>query len=97
MCGIVAAVADRHIVPVLLEGARKFEYRGHDSAGLAFIDERGLQRLRAAGPVAELTAQVDNAGGAGNTGITRELKAAGDFFAAVRSSIALYARFGVKS
>ena len=40
MCGIVAAVADRNIIPVLLEGLRKLEYRGYDSAGLALIDER---------------------------------------------------------
>ena len=69
MCGIVAAVADRNIVPVLLEGLRKLEYRGYDSAGLALINESGLQRLRAVGRVAELTAQVDETGAAGNTGI----------------------------
>ena len=69
MCGIVAAVADRNIVPVLLEGLRKLEYRGYDSAGLALINEVGLQRLRAVGRVAELTAQVDETGAAGNTGI----------------------------
>ena len=69
MCGIVAAVADRNIVPVLLEGLRKLEYRGYDSAGLALINELGLQRLRAVGRVAELTAQVDETGAAGNTGI----------------------------
>ena len=69
MCGIVAAVADRNIVPVLLEGLRKLEYRGYDSAGLALINEAGLQRLRAVGRVAELTAQVDETGAAGNTGI----------------------------
>ena len=37
MCGIVAAVADRNIVPVLLEGLRRLEYRGYDSAGLALV------------------------------------------------------------
>ncbi len=52
MCGIVAAVADRNIVPVLLEGLRKLEYRGYDSAGLALIDDSGLHRLRAVGRVA---------------------------------------------
>jgi len=69
MCGIVAAVADRNIVPVLLEGLRKLEYRGYDSAGLALINEQGLQRLRAVGRVAELAAQVDDTQAAGNTGI----------------------------
>lgn len=69
MCGIVAAVADRNIVSVLLEGLRKLEYRGYDSAGLALINDAGLQRLRAVGRVAELTAQVDEAGASGCTGI----------------------------
>ena len=69
MCGIVAAVADRNIVPVLLEGLRRLEYRGYDSAGLALINETGLQRLRAVGRVVELSAQVDETGAAGNTGI----------------------------
>jgi len=69
MCGIVAAVADRNIVPVLLEGLRRLEYRGYDSAGLALIDGSGLHRLRAVGRVAELTAQVEETHAAGNTGI----------------------------
>nr|MBP6707933.1 glutamine--fructose-6-phosphate aminotransferase [Accumulibacter sp.] len=69
MCGIVAAVADRNIVPVLLEGLRKLEYRGYDSAGLALIDDSGLHRLRAVGRVAELTAQVEESQAAGHTGI----------------------------
>jgi glutamine---fructose-6-phosphate transaminase (isomerizing) len=69
MCGIVAAVADRNIVPVLLEGLRKLEYRGYDSAGLALINASGLQRLRAVGRVAELAAQVEADGATGATGI----------------------------
>ncbi len=69
MCGIVAAVADRNIVPVLLEGLRKLEYRGYDSAGLALINGSGLHRLRSVGRVAELTAQVDELQAAGNSGI----------------------------
>ena len=69
MCGIVAAVADRNIVPVLLEGLRKLEYRGYDSAGLALINDAGLQRLRTVGRVVELTAQVEGSQVAGNTGI----------------------------
>ena len=69
MCGIVAAVADRNIAGVLLEGLRKLEYRGYDSAGLALINGSGLQRLRAVGRVAELTQQVDQTQAAGDTGI----------------------------
>ncbi|HMZ76267.1 MAG TPA: glutamine--fructose-6-phosphate transaminase (isomerizing) [Rhodocyclaceae bacterium] len=62
MCGIVTAIARRNIVPVLLEGLRKLEYRGYDSAGLAVLKTDGapaLQRLRAVGRVAELSAQAD--------------------------------------
>ena len=53
MCGIVTAVAARNVVPVLLEGLARLEYRGYDSAGLAVIDGT-LQRLRSVGRVAEL-------------------------------------------
>ncbi len=60
MCGIVAAVADRNIVPVLLEGLRKLEYRGYDSAGLAILNG-GLHRFRSVGRVAELTTQAEGA------------------------------------
>ena len=69
MCGIVAAVADRNIVSVLLEGLRRLEYRGYDSAGLAIINGTGLQRLRSVGRVAELTAQAESTAAHGCTGI----------------------------
>ena len=39
MCGIVGAIADRNVVPILLEGLRRLEYRGYDSAGMALLDE----------------------------------------------------------
>jgi glucosamine--fructose-6-phosphate aminotransferase (isomerizing) len=68
MCGIVAAVANRNVVPVLLEGLRKLEYRGYDSAGLAVLNG-GLQRLRAVGRVAELVAQVEETQISGLAGI----------------------------
>ncbi|MEW6293283.1 MAG: glutamine--fructose-6-phosphate transaminase (isomerizing) [Pseudomonadota bacterium] len=58
MCGIVAAVASGNIVPVLVEGLRKLEYRGYDSAGIAFLNPR-LERLRSVGRVAELAAQAE--------------------------------------
>ncbi len=54
MCGIVAAVARDNVVPVLIEGLRKLEYRGYDSAGLAVVREGGVERLRSTGRVAEL-------------------------------------------
>ncbi|MCQ9375835.1 glutamine--fructose-6-phosphate transaminase (isomerizing) [Methyloversatilis sp. XJ19-13] len=62
MCGIVAAISGQNIVPVLLEGLRKLEYRGYDSAGLAVLNgAQGtqLRRLRSVGRVAELAAQAD--------------------------------------
>ncbi|MDR1367381.1 MAG: glutamine--fructose-6-phosphate aminotransferase, partial [Candidatus Accumulibacter sp.] len=69
MCGIVAAAMDGDTVPILLEGLRRLEYRGYDSAGLALVDEGGLRCLRAVGRVAELEAQVGAAGVSGKTGI----------------------------
>ncbi len=58
MCGIVTAIATNNVVPVLLEGLRKLEYRGYDSAGLAVLSGE-LTRLRACGRVAELAALAD--------------------------------------
>jgi len=61
MCGIVGAVAHRNVVPILIEGLRKLEYRGYDSAGLALIDLQdasSLRRVRAVGRVAELDSRV---------------------------------------
>jgi glucosamine--fructose-6-phosphate aminotransferase (isomerizing) len=55
MCGIVGGVADRNIVPVLMEGLRRLEYRGYDSAGVAVLNgTRHLQRLRTVGKVKAL-------------------------------------------
>ncbi len=53
MCGIVGAVAQRNVVPILLEGLRRLEYRGYDSAGLVTIND-GLRRVRSVGRVAGL-------------------------------------------
>jgi len=56
MCGIIGAVAERDVVPILLEGLKRLEYRGYDSAGIAIIDyqSRSLERLRVVGKVKEL-------------------------------------------
>jgi glucosamine--fructose-6-phosphate aminotransferase (isomerizing) len=54
MCGIVGAVAKRNIVPVLVNGLLRLEYRGYDSAGLVVVHESKLQRVRSEGRVAEL-------------------------------------------
>jgi len=56
MCGIVGAVAQRNVVPILLEGLRRLEYRGYDSAGLVTIDG-GLKRVRSVGRVASLATE----------------------------------------
>ncbi|MGB4062689.1 MAG: glutamine--fructose-6-phosphate transaminase (isomerizing) [Azonexus sp.] len=60
MCGIVAAAADKNIVPVLVEGLKKLEYRGYDSAGLAVIADNSIERVRSVGRVAELEAASAN-------------------------------------
>lgn len=63
MCGIVAAVADSNIVPLLIEGLTRLEYRGYDSAGLALRDDGSggaLSRFRSIGRVADLAEQAKN-------------------------------------
>lgn len=57
MCGIVGAVAQRNAAPILIEGLKRLEYRGYDSAGLVVIGSNGLERRRAVGKVAELEAR----------------------------------------
>ena len=54
MCGIVGAVAERNVVPILMEGLRRLEYRGYDSAGLAVLEDGRIDRLRRVGKVQEL-------------------------------------------
>jgi len=68
MCGIVGAIARRNVVPILLEGLKRLEYRGYDSAGVAVINGR-LQRLRSTGRVAALEALARQHGLTGNIGI----------------------------
>src|ERR1700716_3876285 len=68
MCGIVAAVARRNVVPILIEGLRRLEYRGYDSAGVAVINGN-LQRLRSCGRVATLEKLATEHGLHGNIGI----------------------------
>ncbi|MCW5625156.1 MAG: glutamine--fructose-6-phosphate aminotransferase, partial [Burkholderiales bacterium] len=58
MCGIVGAVSNRDIVPVLVEGLRRLEYRGYDSCGVA-VNDHGLKRARSVSRVADLAAQVE--------------------------------------
>ncbi|MES2562353.1 MAG: glutamine--fructose-6-phosphate transaminase (isomerizing) [Pseudomonadota bacterium] len=68
MCGIVGAVAQRNVVPILLEGLKRLEYRGYDSAGIAVING-SMKRLRSTGRVAELSRLADESGLSGELGI----------------------------
>jgi glucosamine--fructose-6-phosphate aminotransferase (isomerizing) len=68
MCGIVGAIARHDVVPALLEGLKRLEYRGYDSAGLAVLNP-GLDRLRVTGRVAELTELARRNRFAGSIGI----------------------------
>jgi len=54
MCGIVGAIADRDVVPVLVEGLKRLEYRGYDSSGIAVADAASVRRVRRTGRVAEM-------------------------------------------
>ena len=56
MCGIVGAIADRDVVPVLIEGLKRLEYRGYDSAGIAVVEHGDVRRVRRTGRVAEMEA-----------------------------------------
>ena len=70
MCGIVGAVAERNIVPVLVEGLRRLEYRGYDSAGVAVIDGDGKIGLcRTTGKVAELEKKLSGSPLRGQIGV----------------------------
>ena len=70
MCGIVGAVAARDVVPILMEGLRRLEYRGYDSAGLAIIEDGDIKRLRRAGKVQELQTALNENPVAGVMGIS---------------------------
>lgn len=70
MCGIVGAVAERAVAPLLLEGLKRLEYRGYDSAGIATCSDRNrLHRFRSAGAVSELADALESHRLPGGTGI----------------------------
>ena len=69
MCGIVGVAAERDIAPLLLEGLRRLEYRGYDSAGMALLANGSLKRLRRAGSVARLAEEYETKPLAGAVGI----------------------------
>ncbi|MCH8159966.1 MAG: glutamine--fructose-6-phosphate transaminase (isomerizing) [Proteobacteria bacterium] len=59
MCGIVGAVAERNVVPILMEGLRRLEYRGYDSAGIAVLEDGNITRTRRVGKVQQLQSALD--------------------------------------
>ncbi len=59
MCGIVGYVGDRVATPVLVEGLKRLEYRGYDSAGVAIMNGKGVETRKAAGKIARLEAVID--------------------------------------
>ena len=70
MCGIVGAIANRDVTPILIEGLKRLEYRGYDSAGIAVLDEAAcLQRVRTPGKIKALEASLQQAPAVGNIGI----------------------------
>ncbi len=70
MCGIVGAIAERNVVEILLEGLKRLEYRGYDSAGVALLDGEGnLTRTRRIGKVKELADALHNNPAKGSVGI----------------------------
>ncbi len=69
MCGIVGAVANRNVVSTLIEGLSRLEYRGYDSAGIAVLNNAGIERVRAVGRVAAMTEKANELGLSGQVGI----------------------------
>jgi glucosamine--fructose-6-phosphate aminotransferase (isomerizing) len=69
MCGIVGAVAQRDVAPILVEGLKRLEYRGYDSAGVATVRDKNIQRVRVAGKVRVLEEALQTEPHAGGLGI----------------------------
>ena len=71
MCGIVGAAARRNIVPVLIEGLRRLEYRGYDSCGVAVLHDDGISLERTVSRVSDLAARLNGAGASTGVAHTR--------------------------
>ena len=69
MCGIVGAIARRNVTPTLLEGLKRLEYRGYDSAGIAVLNNHKIERVREIGKVATLEKPIRENGLSGSIGI----------------------------
>ena len=70
MCGIVGAISNRNVDTILMEGLRRLEYRGYDSAGIAVIEKKQINRIRRAGKVKKLQDALDQNVLSGKTGIS---------------------------
>ncbi|MSR25425.1 MAG: glutamine--fructose-6-phosphate transaminase (isomerizing) [Planctomycetaceae bacterium] len=70
MCGIIAFTGSLDVIPILLEGLRRLEYRGYDSAGIATVDDAGIHVRRRSGRIAALTSALDDEPLAGTCGIS---------------------------
>lgn len=69
MCGIIGATASRNIVPILIEGLHRLEYRGYDSAGVAVVGDQGILGEKTVGQVAVLESAVEKSGLVGHCGV----------------------------
>ena len=69
MCGIIGAISARNVSDTLLEGLRRLEYRGYDSAGIATIHEGSLDVRKAAGKIVELEGRLEERPLVGSHGI----------------------------
>lgn len=69
MCGVVGAIARQNIVPLLIDGLKRLEYRGYDSSGLAILAGDSIRRVRRVGRVAEMEAAARSEGLSGCLGI----------------------------
>jgi len=69
MCGIIGYVGSKEVVPILIEGLKKLEYRGYDSAGIAVIEEGKIQRRRVKGKISELEKNLEETPLVGHFGV----------------------------
>ena len=72
MCGIVGAIAHRDVVPLLVDGLKRLEYRGYDSAGIAVIDGDAVRRVRRTGGATEMEGAAPGEGVGARVGLTTD-------------------------
>ncbi|HYE60028.1 MAG TPA: class II glutamine amidotransferase, partial [Candidatus Kapabacteria bacterium] len=69
MCGIVGYIGTKDVTPILLQGLRRLEYRGYDSAGIAVLQEGQVARVRSVGKIDNLSARLEGQTPRGTVGI----------------------------